>query len=72
MLTGYSIMRAWRRVCSCRTGLVGLRAIACIGITLQAQMTHISERMLWHAVVTTRAVLAYIADKKHALREFTG
>lgn len=83
-------------------GLVGLRAIARIGFTLQVQMTDISERMLRHAehravelgvrrqciflhcgadrlegvgdetidVVTTRAVLAYIADKKGALREF--
>lgn len=83
-------------------GLVGLRAIARIGLTLQVQMTDISERMLRHAeqravelgvrrqciflhcgadsldgigdetvdVVTTRAVLAYIADKKRALREF--
>lgn len=83
-------------------GLVGLRAIARIGITLQVQMTDHSERMLRHAeqraidlgvrrqciflhceadrldgigdetidVVTTRAVLAYIADKKRALREF--
>lgn len=83
-------------------GLVGLRAIARIGSTLQVQMTDISERMLRHAeqraldlgvrgqcdflhcaadrlegigdetvdVVTTRAVLAYIADKGRALREF--
>lgn len=83
-------------------GLVGLRAIARIGLTLQVQMTDISERMLRHAeqravelgvrrqckflrcgadrlegigdqtvdVVTTRAVLAYIADKGRALREF--
>lgn len=83
-------------------GLVGLRALARIGPTLQVQMTDISERMLRHAeqravelgvrrqckflhcgadrldgigdgtvdVVTTRAVLAYIADKKQALREF--
>ena len=83
-------------------GLVGLRAIARIGFTLQVQMTDISERMLRHAeqravelgvrrqckflrcgadqldgigdetvdVVTTRAVLAYIADKGRALREF--
>lgn len=83
-------------------GLVGLRAIARIGMTLQVQMTDISERMLRHAeqravelgvrrqcvfvhcgadeldgigdetvdVVTTRAVLAYVADKKRALREF--
>jgi ubiquinone/menaquinone biosynthesis C-methylase UbiE len=83
-------------------GLIGLRAIARIGITLRVQMTDISERMLRHAaqraaelgvrrqcefihcaahrfesigdemidVVTTRAVLAYIADKEGALREF--
>ena len=83
-------------------GLVGLRAIARIGITLRVQMTDISERMLQHAaqraaelgvskqcefihcaadrletigaetidVVTTRAVLAYVADKERALREF--
>jgi ubiquinone/menaquinone biosynthesis C-methylase UbiE len=83
-------------------GLVGLRAIARVGFTLQVQMTDISERMLRHAeqravelgvreqckflrcgadqldgigdetvdVVTTRAVLAYIADKGRALREF--
>ena len=83
-------------------GLVGLRAIARVGPTLQVQMTDISERMLQHAeqravelgvrgqctflrcaadrldgigdesvdVVTTRAVLAYIADKERALREF--
>lgn len=83
-------------------GLVGLRAIGRIGLTLQVQMTDISERMLRHAeqravelkvhgqctfvhcagdrlegiddetvdVVTTRAVLAYIADKTRALREF--
>jgi ubiquinone/menaquinone biosynthesis C-methylase UbiE len=83
-------------------GLVGLRAIARIGLTLRVLMTDISEQLLRHAeqravelgvrrqciflhcgadrldgigdetvdVVTTRAVLAYIADKKRALREF--
>ena len=83
-------------------GLVALRAIARIGLTLQVQMTDVSERMLRHAeqraaelgvlrqckflqcvaddlqgigdatidVVTTRAVLAYVADKGRALREF--
>lgn len=83
-------------------GLVGLRAIARVGLTLQVLMTDISERLLRHTeqravelgvrrqciflhcgadrlegigdetvdVVTTRAVLAYIADKGRALREF--
>ncbi len=83
-------------------GLVGLRAIARIGFTLQVQMTGVSARMLRHTgqraaelgvrrqcrflhcgadrlegvgdetvdVVTTRAVLTYVANKKRALREF--
>jgi len=83
-------------------GLVGFRAIARVGVTLQVQMTDVSGRLLRHAeqraaelgvrgqceffqcaadelqcigddsidVVTTRAVLAYVADKRRALGEF--